>query len=62
MSIERINETREKNILPRILSLLIGQQGDLIRPKTFSGNYAGISEHSISRTLNTSHWRPRTSS
>ena len=51
MSIERINEIREKNILSYIKSF-IGQQGDLIRPKTFS-EITGISEHSISRTLNT---------
>ena len=35
MSIERINEIREKNILSYIKSF-IGQQGDFIRPKTFS--------------------------
>ena len=56
MSIERINEIREKNILSYIKSF-IGQQGDLIRSKTFS-EITGISEHSISRTLNTSHLRP----
>ena len=56
MSIERINEIREKNILSYIKSF-IGQQGDFIRPKTFS-DITGISEHSISRILNTSHLRP----
>lgn len=56
MSIERINEIREKNILSYIKSF-IGQQGDFIRPKTFS-DITGISEHSISRILNASHLRP----